>query len=109
MSISNLNPFRLTKLYSDAKLSANNVANAEQLPSTTTPVDSPEYQALQRKFRIQKDRLVTWGLQWSDESKEKEGIDESIAQAGLTENVRGTMSTINGMSLHGAPQRQPWH
>lgn len=96
MSISNLNPFRLTKLYSDAKVSAANVADTEQPPSAAVPVDSPEYQELQRMFRIQKDRLVTWGLQWSDESTDKDGVDEGYAQVGLKENVRGVMAMING-------------
>lgn len=96
MSISNLNPFRLTKLYSEAKVSANNVANTELQPVAAATTDSPEFKAVQRKFRIQKDRLVTWGLQWSDESKANPSIDESIARAGLTENVDGIMKNIAG-------------
>lgn len=92
MSISGLNPFRLTKLYSDTKASADNVVNTE----TSKAGDDPDLQALHRRLRIQKERLVTWGLEWSDESKSLAGagIDESFARTGLSENVGNILRTI---------------
>jgi hypothetical protein len=55
----------------------------------------PESHALHRKFRIQKDRLITWGVDWSDNSKGKQGdIDESVEQAGLTDTVTSVLGTI---------------
>ena len=51
--------------------------------------------ALHRKFRIQKDRLVTWGLEWDDEGKGAEGnIDETVARAGLTETVTSVLANV---------------
>ncbi|RSM13119.1 hypothetical protein CEP52_002075 [Fusarium oligoseptatum] len=46
--------------------------------------EDPEIKALHRKLRIQKDRLVTWGLEWSDPTQSAE-IDESLSKAGLSE------------------------
>ncbi|KAF2139138.1 uncharacterized protein K452DRAFT_233046 [Aplosporella prunicola CBS 121167] len=81
-------PRRLTKLYSDTKQDM--VAEQAKLENV------PQLNALQRKFRIQKDRLVTWGLEWSDNSTTApEGsIDESIARAGMTETVTSVLKTI---------------
>lgn len=97
MDISNLSQSRLTKLYSDAKVSANNVANTDLQTAATTRTDSPEFVEIQSQFGIQKDRLVTWGWQWSDETIANPTIDESIARAGLTENVDSIMKTIAGI------------
>jgi hypothetical protein len=55
----------------------------------------PEVNALHRKYRIQKDRLIAWGLEWSDNTKGKQGdIDESVERAGLTETVTSVLGTI---------------
>ncbi|KAK4503103.1 hypothetical protein PRZ48_006530 [Zasmidium cellare] len=78
----------LTKLYSDAKKSA---LTSLQVQSTA----NAQYASLHRKYRIQKDRLITWGLEWSDGEKGPDGnIDESIAKAGLTETVESVLHNI---------------
>lgn len=77
---------RLTKLYSDTKRSI-----SIQAQST----NNAQFASLHRKFRIQKDRLITWGLAWSDDQKGPDGdIDESVAKAGLTETVESVMKNI---------------
>ena len=78
----------LTKLYSDAKKSA--LINIEVQPNATY-----QFSALHRKYRIQKDRLITWGLAWSDDERGPDGnIDESVARAGLTETVDSVLRNI---------------
>ncbi|KAH7043992.1 hypothetical protein B0J12DRAFT_712263 [Macrophomina phaseolina] len=81
-------PRRLTKLYSDTKQDI----NAEQAKLENVP----ELNALHRRFRIQRDRLIAWGLEWSDNSSaaSQGSIDESVAQAGLTETVTSVLGTI---------------
>ncbi|KAB2569430.1 hypothetical protein DBV05_g11904 [Lasiodiplodia theobromae] len=81
-------PRRLTKLYSDTKQDIN--AGQAKLENV------PELNALHRRFRIQRDRLIAWGLEWSDNSStaSQGSIDESVAQAGLTETVTSVLGTI---------------
>ncbi|QIW94781.1 hypothetical protein AMS68_000299 [Peltaster fructicola] len=88
----------LTKLYSDVKQSA-----VKQSAVTTLDVKSflsqqaatEQFSALHRKFRIQKDRLVTWGLEWDDEGKGAEtNIDETVERAGLTETVTSVLANV---------------
>lgn len=82
-------PRRLTQLYSDTKESCDAVIEQD------TPETQPEVNALHRKYRIQKDRLIAWGLQWSDNTKGKgDDIDESVERAGLTETVTSVLGTI---------------
>jgi hypothetical protein len=84
---------RLTQLYSDTKTSCDAVVEQD------TKDTQPETNALHRKFRIQKDRLITWGVDWSDNSKGKQGdIDASVDQAGLTETVTSVLGTIRDIS-----------
>lgn len=79
---------RLTKLYSDTKKSA---LISLQAQST----HNAQFASLHRKYRIQKDRLITWGLAWSDDEKGPDGdIDESVAKAGLTETVESVLCNI---------------
>lgn len=79
---------RLTKLYSDAK---KNALTSLQVQSNNSAQHAP----MHRKFRIQKDRLVTWGLEWSDQEKGLDAdIDEEVAKAGLTETVTSVMHNI---------------
>ena len=60
-----------------------------------TPDTQPEINALHRKYRIQKDRLIAWGLEWSDNTKgRQDDIDESVERAGLTETVTSVLGTI---------------
>ncbi|KAF2032083.1 hypothetical protein EK21DRAFT_61795 [Setomelanomma holmii] len=84
---------RLTQLYSDTKTSCDAVVEQD------TKDTQPETNALHRKFRIQKDRLITWGVDWSDNTKGTQGdIDESVDQAGLTETVTSVLGTIREIS-----------
>lgn len=50
----------LTRLYAATKLSY-----TSSFPQIS-PNDGSELLSLQRKYRIQRDRLVAWGLEWSD-------------------------------------------
>lgn len=80
-------PRRLTQLYSDTKIHCDAVVEQENQDTQSN--------VLHRKLRIQKDRLITWGVDWSDNAKGKNGdIDESVEQAGLTETVTSVLGTI---------------
>lgn len=77
---------RLSRLYNDTKKSSDFVKE---------PVsEDPEIKALHRKLKIQKDRFVSWGLEWSDPSNQAAEIDESLSKAGLSDLVGSIMSTI---------------
>lgn len=85
---------RLSRLYNDTKKSSDFVKE---------PVSQdPEIKAMHRKMKIQKDRLVSWGLEWSDPSNEKE-IDESLSKAGLSDLVGSIMSTIKDILAEAEP------
>lgn len=80
---------RLSKMYSDTKRSYDTVTEPPKTDIT------PELTSLHRKFRIQKDRLITWGLEWSDTTAAQPGdIDESLEREGFTEVVGSVMSSI---------------
>ncbi|KJZ76415.1 hypothetical protein HIM_04144 [Hirsutella minnesotensis 3608] len=87
---------RLSRLYNDTKKSTDFVKEPVQNE------DDPEIKALHRKLRIQKDRLVTWGLEWSDPNQSAE-IDESLSKAGLSEVVGSIMSTIKDILAEAEP------
>lgn len=87
---------RLTKMYTDTKSSYDFVKEPVQ------SAEDPELLSLHRKLRIQKDRLVSWGLQWSDPTKSPD-IDESIHKAGLGELVGSVMSTIKEILAEAEP------
>ncbi|KAI9665423.1 MAG: hypothetical protein M1829_005702 [Trizodia sp. TS-e1964] len=82
---------RLTKMYSDTKKSYDMVIEPKKTESCP-----PELSALHRKLRIQKDRLITWGLDWSDTSAAGD-IDESLERAGLGDVVGSIMITIKDL------------
>lgn len=63
-------------------------------PPTGTE-DCPEILSLHRKYRIQRDRLIAWGLEWNDGEKQQVNIDDSVERAGLTEVVSSVMENIN--------------
>lgn len=93
---------RLTKLYTDTKTHCENVATAAR------PDDDPELVALQRKFRTQTDRLLAWGLDWSDsKAAQPNDIDESITQAGFSDVVASVMSSIQNILNEADRLRQP--
>jgi hypothetical protein len=87
---------RLTKMYTDTKSSYDFVKEPIQI------AEDPELISLHRKLRIQKDRLVSWGLEWSDPSQSPD-IDESINKAGLSELVGSVMSTIKEILAEAEP------
>ncbi|KAL7627215.1 hypothetical protein AAE478_003991 [Parahypoxylon ruwenzoriense] len=87
---------RLSRLYNDTKKSSDFVK--ESAPSH----DDPEIKALHRKLRIQKDRLVSWGLEWSDPNQAAE-IDESLSKAGLSDLVGSIMATIKDILAEAEP------
>ena len=83
-------------MYTDTKSSYDFVKEPIQ------SAEDPELMLLHRKLRIQKDRLVSWGLEWSDPSQSPD-IDESISQAGLSELVGSVMSTIKEILAEAEP------
>jgi len=89
---------RLSRLYNDTKKSA------DFFKEPVRNVEDPEIKALHRKLRIQKDRLVSWGLEWSDPSQSAEVlIDSSLSKAGLSEVVGSIMSTIKDILAEAEP------
>ncbi|KAI1335694.1 hypothetical protein F5Y15DRAFT_238518 [Xylariaceae sp. FL0016] len=87
---------RLSRLYNDTKKSSDFVQEPVQA------ADDPEIKALHRKLRIQKDRLVSWGLEWSDPNQTAE-IDESLSKAGLSDLVGSIMATIKDILAEAEP------
>ncbi|KAB8659329.1 hypothetical protein FH972_026218 [Carpinus fangiana] len=82
-------PTPLTKLYTDAKRSY------QALSQQASTDDTPEMASLHRKSRMQKDRLIAWGLEWQDQnSVNGDSIDESVTRAGLGEAVGSIMDNI---------------
>ncbi|KAF7115407.1 hypothetical protein CNMCM5793_002223 [Aspergillus hiratsukae] len=76
-------------MYTDTKTSCESVTTA------STAVDDPELVALHRSFGTQRDRLLAWGLDWSDASAaQPNDIDESLTQAGFSDVVESVMSSI---------------
>jgi hypothetical protein len=90
---------RLSRLYNDTKKSSDFVKE----PAHHAEAD-PETKALHRKLRIQKDRFVSWGLEWSDPNQSAEVlIDSSLSKAGLSEVVGSIMSTIKDILAEAEP------
>ncbi|PQE14042.1 het-s domain-containing protein [Rutstroemia sp. NJR-2017a BBW] len=87
---------RLTKMYTDTK----NIYDFVKEPVKNE--EDPELQSLHRKLRIQQNRLVSWGLEWSDPTQSPD-IDESISQAGLSELVGSVMTTIKEILAEAEP------
>ncbi|KAJ5888707.1 hypothetical protein N7495_008748 [Penicillium taxi] len=80
---------RLTKIYTDAKTSCESVTTASKA------VDDPELIALHQSFQKQRDRLLAWGLDWSDDNAaQPNDIDESLTAAGISDVVESVMSSI---------------
>ncbi|KAH7038319.1 uncharacterized protein B0I36DRAFT_315999 [Microdochium trichocladiopsis] len=88
---------RLSRLYNDTKKSSDFVVK-----EPIQVEDDPEIKALHRKLRIQKDRLVSWGLEWSDPNQAAE-IDESLSKAGLSDLVGSIMATIKDILAEAEP------
>jgi hypothetical protein len=87
----------LSKLYDDTKKSALFSFNAQRTSATE------QFPALNRKFRIQKDRLITWGLAWRDDGEGEDGnIDDAVARADMTETVDSVLNNIKDISEEAA-------
>lgn len=87
---------RLSKLYSDTKQS---YESAKVTPAAANVTDLPEVRDLRRDFQIQQDRLLAWGMHWTDvgapySAQGDVDIDKKIDQAGLGEVVASVMSEI---------------
>jgi len=91
-------PRRLTQLFNDNK------KTYEELVQTRS--DSPDLAPLQLKLRIQKDRLLAWGIQWSDRSKAGD-IDGSLHRAGISDLVASILDSIKRL-LTDAERLQPF-
>ncbi|KAL2367791.1 hypothetical protein BDBG_08083 [Blastomyces gilchristii SLH14081] len=93
---------RLTKLYTDTKSSCESVSSASKAN------DDPELVALNRNFRTQKDRLLAWGLDWSDASAaQPNDIDEALSEAGFSDVVASVMSSIQELLNEAERLQQP--
>lgn len=80
---------RLTKLYTDTKTSCESITTASKA------LDDPELVALNQSLQKQRDRLLAWGLDWSDASAaQPNDIDESLTAAGFSDVVESVMSSI---------------
>ncbi|KKY23834.1 putative serine threonine protein kinase [Phaeomoniella chlamydospora] len=87
-------PRRLSKLYSQTK------KTYETATVTLQTEHNPDVASLQREYRIQKDRLLAWGLDWSDSDTAQfpdVQIDDSVDQAGCSDVVAYIMSTIQDL------------
>ena len=81
-------------MYSDTKQSY------ETATVTSKVEDNPEFLSLQKEYRIQKDRLLAWGLDWSDSDTAAfpdVQIDNAVDQAGFGDVVIYIMSTIQDL------------
>lgn len=86
----NVLPRRLTRIYTDTKKSYEHVVR-ENEQST-----HPEVSVTYLKLRIQKDRLIAWGLEWADSGADQGGdIDSSLDRAGISDLVESIMTSIN--------------
>jgi hypothetical protein len=86
----------LSRLYDDTKKSSDFVSQSMQ------NAEDPDIKVLHRKLRIQKDRFVSWGVEWSDTNQTAE-IDESLTKAGLSEIVGSILSTIRDILAEAEP------
>ena len=83
-------PRRLTQLFADTKKSYENVVQTE--------TQSPQLSSLHLSLRIQKDRLLAWGLEWSDATTSQAmDIDVSLDRAGISDLVASIMGTIRDL------------
>lgn len=58
-------------------------------------ITNPQLSSLHLKLRIQKDRLVAWGLEWADSKADQtDDIDISLDRAGISDLVASIMSSI---------------
>ena len=83
-------PRRLTQMYADTKKSYEHVVRTNQIRGNS------QSSITDRRLRIQKDRLIAWGLEWADSSASHAGdIDDSLDRAGISDLVESIMTSIN--------------
>lgn len=87
---------RLSRLYTDTKKSSDFVKEPIQ------SAEDPDIKSLHRKLKIQNDRLVTWGLGWSDPGH-SDIIDDALSKAGVSEVVGSIMSNIKDILAEAEP------
>ncbi|MCJ1400794.1 hypothetical protein MMC11_004002 [Xylographa trunciseda] len=96
-------PRRLTQLFADTKKSYENVVQTQH--------NGPEASSLHLRLRIQKDRLIAWGIQWSDRSTVAQSgdIDGSLDRAGISDLVASIMCSIRDLldEAEGLSSSQP--
>ncbi|MCJ1433683.1 hypothetical protein MMC27_003047 [Xylographa pallens] len=96
-------PRRLTQLFADTKKSYENVVQTQH--------NGPEASSLHLRLRIQKDRLIAWGIQWSDRSTVAQAgdIDGSLDRAGISDLVASIMCSIRDLldEAEGLSSSQP--
>ncbi|KAL8801870.1 MAG: hypothetical protein Q9182_004159 [Xanthomendoza sp. 2 TL-2023] len=81
-------PRRITQLYTDTKRSYEHMIQNNVMHTSQTIVHT--------KLRIQKDRLIAWGLEWED-SNTTTDIDDSLDRAGISDLVASIMSSIQDL------------
>ena len=86
-------------MYVDTKKSYEQIVQAN--------ITNPQLSLLHLKLRIQKDRLVAWGLEWADSKADQtDDIDKSLDRAGISDLVASIMSSIREL-LDEAERIQP--
>ena len=86
-------------MYVDTKRSYEQIVQAN--------ITNPQLSSLHLKLRVQKDRLVAWGLEWADSKADHTGdIDGSLDRAGISDLVASIMSSIRDL-LDEAERIQP--
>ena len=92
-------PKRLTQIYTDTKKSYEHVVRTNQRRSNSQSATTD------RKLRIQKDRLIAWGLEWAD--SRAGDIDASLDRAGISDLVESIMTSINELLDEADQLQQP--
>lgn len=87
---------RLSTLYTDTK------KFSDFVKEPIREVEDPDIKSLHRKLKIQNDRLVTWGLGWSDPTN-ADVIDDALSKAGVSEVVGSIMSNIKEILAEAEP------
>lgn len=92
-------PRRISRLYADTKRSYEQMIAHSNINASQT--------ATHTKLRIQKDRLIAWGLEWADSNAAPDAdIDGSLDRAGISDLVASIMSSILDL-LERADSLQP--
>ena len=91
-------PRRITQIYTDTKRFYEQIVQEH--------VTNPQISSLHLKLRIQKDRLVAWGIEWADSTAQKGDIDNSLDRAGISDLVASIISSIHEL-LSDAENVQP--